>query len=281
MYHKDGGQGVQLITGGGRGGAANSAPAWPSVSRDGKYLYYQVNVAVADKEPLSGAYQLRRFAFKDGQIVDVTAGESSGAAAGRFSSGGAAAPEISPDGRWLAFARQVPDGLLSYKGHLYGPRTSLWLRDLKTGAERMLMDPIEPLVASSFKTLGILPRYHWAPDGRSVIIMQGGKLRRVDASTGDVATIPISAKVHRTISEMARKEFRITDDPLSVKFFRWPTATPDGRTIAFQAVGRIYIQDGAAGTPRRLTPPSFAPLEYAPAWSPDGRTIAFVSWDDT
>ena len=37
-------------------------------------------------------------------------------------------------------------------------------------------------------------------------------IRRVDATTGQVATVPISAKVLRTISEMARKEFRIGDE---------------------------------------------------------------------
>ncbi|HVT39732.1 MAG TPA: hypothetical protein VHE78_11845 [Gemmatimonadaceae bacterium] len=283
MYHKDGGTGVQLVGGGGGRGAAggNGAPAWPSVSGDAKYLYYHVTMTVADREPLSGSLQLRRFAFKDGEIVDVTAGESSGAAAGRFSSGGAAAPEISPDGRWLAFARQIPDGTISFKGHKYGPRSALWLRDMKTGTERMLMDPIEPMVASGSKTLGVLPRYKWAGDGKSVLIAQGGKLRRVDVATGDVATVPFSAQVHRTISEMARNEFRITDDAVQAKFFRWPTATPDGKTLAFQAVGRVYVQEGANGTPHRVTPATFAPLEFAPAWSPDGRTLAFVTWDDT
>ncbi len=279
MYHRDGGSGTQLVAAG--AGGNNSAPAWPTISGDGRFLFYQVGMNVEPREPLAGSLQLRRFTFKTGEVVDITAGESGSAAAARFSSGGAAAPEVSPDGRWLAFARQIPDGVLEFKGHRFGPRTALWLRDLRSGAERLLMDPIDPMAASGSKTLGVLPRYKWTADGRSLLITQGGKLRRVDATTGAVTTIPFTAPVRRTISQMARKEFRITDEPVVAKFFRWPSSSADGRTIAFQAVGRVYLQDGATGAPRRLTAAAFDPLEFAPTWSPDGRWISFVSWDDT
>lgn len=277
MYSRDGGQGVAVVPAAGRDG-----PEWPSVSHDGRYLYYYVHMAtVTDNEPLSGYQQLRRVDLKTGETLDVTAGESVGAAASRNSSGGGAAPEISPDGRWLAFAREIPDGTISYKGHEYGPRTSLWLRDMKTGAERMIMDPIEAESSGEGYSLGVLPLYHWAADGRSIVITEGGKLRRVDVTTGAVSTIPFSAKVHRTISEMARHTFRITDDPFQVKFARWQTASPDGRQVAFQAVGRVYVASVSGGEARRLTPASFNPLEYSPSWSPDGQWIVFVTWDET
>jgi len=279
MYHKDGGAGVSLVTAG--TGGANGSPSWPSLSADGKHLYYQVTMNVEPREPLGGAVQVRRFTFDGGDIIDITNGETGSAAASRFSSGGAAAPEVSPDGRWLAFARQIPDGTLSFKGHQFGPRTALWLRDLKTGSERLLMDPIEPMTWVSGKTLGIIPRYKWAADGRSLVLMQGGKLRRVDVATREVSTIPFTAPVKRTLSQMARREFRIADDSLAARYFRWPQSSPDGRWIAFQAVGRVYVQEGATGSPRRVTAAGFSPLEYSPAWSPDGRSIAFVTLDDT
>ncbi|MBK7834133.1 MAG: PD40 domain-containing protein [Gemmatimonadetes bacterium] len=279
MYHKDGGTGIALVSTG--AGGANATPSWPTVSGDGRYLYYQVGMNAEPREILGGTLQLRRFAFEGGDVIDITNGESGSAAASRFSSGGAAAPEISPDGRWLAFARQIPDGTLSFKGHQFGPRTALWLRDLKTGSERLLMDPIEPLTAVAGKTLGILPRYVWSRDGKSIVLMQGGKIRRVDVGTGIVATIPFTAPVKRTISQMARREFRISDEALAPRYFRWPSTSADGRRIAFQAVGRVYVQDGATGTPRRVTSASFSPLEFAPTWSPDGRSLAFVTWDDT
>jgi Tol biopolymer transport system component len=278
MYHREGGSGVPLVAAG--TGGVNGSPAWPSVSADGKYLFYQVSMNVDPREPLGGSQQLRRFTFADGEVLDITNGETGNAAASRFSSGGGAAPEISPDGRWLAFARHIPDGTLTFKGHQFGPRTALWLRDLKTGAERMLMDPIEPMAASGSKSLGVLPRYKWAHDGRSLVLMQGGKLRRVDVASGNVATIPFTADVKRTLSQMARREFRITDDSVQVKFFRWSSSNADGKRLAFQALGRVYVQDGSTGMPRRVTPASFGPLEFAPTWSPDGRWLAFVTWDD-
>jgi Tol biopolymer transport system component/imidazolonepropionase-like amidohydrolase len=270
IYPIDGGPGRELL------GASQRGAAWPSIAGDGSALYYHLPVGPDDI--LKGAYQVRRLEIATGRISEITTGTDQEQYRG--SSGSAIAPEVSPDGRWLAFARRIPGGTISYRGRRIGPRTALFLRDLRSGAERVLMDPIELDMAEGIKVLRVLPGYAWTADSRSLVLSQGGKLRRVDRETGRVETIPHVARVQRTVSEQARGVQKLSDGPVDVRFTRWQTASPDGQRLLFQAVGRLWVMDLPNGTPRRLTPESFRPLEYSGAWSPDGRSVVFASWDD-
>jgi Tol biopolymer transport system component len=51
--------------------------------------------------------------------------------------------------------------------------------------------------------------------------------------------------------------------------------SPDGRRIAFTALGALYIADAqGVAPPRKL----FDGNAFQPAWSPDGRSLAFLRW---
>jgi Tol biopolymer transport system component len=283
MYHVDGGSGIELSTGNGA--------SWPSTSADGRYVYFQqrtpggtVPWAIDDlisgtvQDALQGANNLRRLDLETGDVTRVTSGQPSRQY--RLSGGGGIAGEISPDGRYLAFARRLPDATIEWKGHEFGPSTALWLRDLETGSERIVMDPISQDMTEGMKTVRPLPGYAWMPDGSGIAISQGGKIRLLDPATGDVTTIPFTARVQRTISGQAYQSFRIEDGPVRVRYTRWQTGSPDGSKLAFTAAGRVYVMDLPDGTPRRLTSDASDVFEYAPSWSPDSRHVAYTTVDE-
>ena len=272
MYHRDGGEGLQVIE-------DQPQAAWPAPSRDGRYLYFHVYTGppgLQGRDALAGHWQVRRKDLRSGEIVNITSGTA--AQQVRGSSGSAYAAEISPDGRYLAFARRIAGGTISYRGHTFGPRAALWIRDLETGREHVAMDPITVDNAEGIKTLRILPGYGWTADGSGIVITQGGKIRRLDVAAGEVSTIPFSARVQRTVSEMTRANFRIDDGPFDARMLRWYALSPDGSRIAFQAVGRVWTAPAGGGAPSRLTSGD-GPFEYSPAWSPDGRWVAYTTWD--
>ncbi|MGB7281055.1 MAG: amidohydrolase family protein [Candidatus Acidiferrum sp.] len=276
MYSKNGGSGVELV-------GKDKSPGWHSISRDGKYLYFDVQLCsplpFGHTDPLLGCLQLRRMNLETRKIEEITGGQDE--QQDRGTSGGGVAPEVSPDGRYVAFGRRIPDGTESYKGHVFGPRTALWLRDLQTGQERLLMDPIELDESEEIsRQMPILPGMVWSADGQSIVLSQGGKIRRLWVANGKVDAIPFTAHVHRTITEMAYSPLPLSDGPFEAKFIRWQSASPDGKRLLFQAVGKLWLMDLPDGKPKRLTPDSFTPSEFSAAWSPDGNSIAFASWDD-
>lgn len=274
IYAKDGSKERKLV-----GGRVSS----PSVSPDGRHVYYHEGTCSGyipgHNDFLKGCHQIRRVEMETGKIEPVTEGLT------RWfwhkdSSGGAIAPRASPDGRWLAFARRSPNGTIDYRGHQF-QRTALWVRNLHTGAERVIMDPVDLDEAEQMAySSPLLPHYGWAPDSKSIVLGQGGKLRHLSLDTGEVRTIEFKAHVSRTISELARADVQAGLAPKNSTYVRWPTTASNGVGTVFQSLGKLWVQSAQNAQSYRLTDDQFTPLEYAPSWSPDGKWLAFSSWDD-
>src|SRR5258708_5362668 len=75
-----------------------------------------------------------------------------------------------------------------------GPRqdgeTVLRIRELAGGAERWLKLPVQRDEQESRFTRDLLPGYAFTPDGKSVVAVYGGKIHRIDVTTGKDPVIP-------------------------------------------------------------------------------------------
>ncbi|MDX2032480.1 MAG: amidohydrolase family protein [Blastocatellia bacterium] len=263
MYHKDGGTGVSVgppppppPTPGQPGPAGPALNKMGAVaSPDGKYIYYAQRTGAFNYNAIFPLWQIYRFDRETSEILRLTNAQ-----------GSAMRPVLSPDGKHLVYATR------------HQLKTALRVRDLETNEERWLISGVTRDDQESRATRDTFPGYDFTPDGKSLIVLIDGKIKRVDFATGQATTIPFSAKVDAEIAARLHFDYKV-DDSATVKarLIRYPAMSPDGKRVAFSALNRIYVMDLAAGaTPRRLT--NLTVGEFMPAWSPDGRHIAFATW---
>ena len=233
----------------------------PALSPDGRYLYYSKDVTPGqtfeyNKDPNGTIYAIIRRDLTTGRerpIVNVQ--------------GGSVTPEVSPDGKTLAYIRRVRLG------------SRLYLRDLETGRDREL--PFERLdkdLQEAWAVHGLYPQYSFMPDGRSVVIWGQGGFWRVDVTSGQASPVPFTARVEQTLNAPVRPSFKVHTDEFPVRMLRDVRTSPDGKMVVYSALGHLYVKTLPDGQPKRLT--NDARLEFFPAFSRDGQWIVYTTWSD-
>jgi Tol biopolymer transport system component len=243
--------------GGGRGGNTANVFLGPAPSHDGRYIYF------AMRNSTGGGYNQTALGWQIG-VLDRETGRT-------FTKtnavGSGMRPELSPDGRWMTYATRN------------NAETSLMLRDLSSGDDRLLLPKIQRDDQESRPNRDVVPTYAFTPDSKSIIIGHHGKFWRANVADGKETMIPFTADVDLMIAGPEKVTYALNDSVLTVHQIRDVAPSPDNKKLAFVALDRLWTMDLPNGTPRRLAP-SENVGEFQPTWSPDGQHIAYVTWND-
>lgn len=256
MYHKTGGDGYQLTKKRNDQQDVNE----PTISPDGRYVYYCEDMYPGgyfqyNKDPNKEIYVIKRFDRETGKIETVVNGP-----------GGAARPQISRNGKKLAFVRRVRE------------KSVLFVYDLKTAEEWPIYTELSKDQQEAWAIFGVYSNYSWLPDNKHIIIWAKGKIWKLNTETKQAVEIPFKVKVKHKIYDALKVPQEVAPDEFTVKTIRNAVTSPDGKFIVFNAVGHIWKKQLPDGKPERLT--KNTDLEFEPSFSPDGKEIVYVTWND-
>lgn len=257
MYHIGGGDGVQLTKR--KNDQQDAGEPW--VSPDGRYVYFSEDMYGGgyfqyNKDPNSQIYIIRRYDMQTGKVENVIQGP-----------GGAIRPQISPDGKKIAFVRRVRT------------KSVLYIQDLATGIQTPVYDNLSKDQQEAWAIFGVYTNFNWLPDNKHIIIWANGKINKINTETSEAVVIPFKAKATHKITDALYFSQNPAPDTFEANVIRGAVTSPDGSTIAFNAAGYIYTKKLPNGKPVRLT--NGNDFEFEPAFSPDGKSLVYVTWNDT
>lgn len=259
LYHASGGGGVLLVKRASE--QLQKELGEPTFSPDGKGIYYTRNITRGPifeyaQDSNTDLFNIERYDMATTEVTTVASG-----------AGGSVRPNPSPDGKMIAFVRRER------------AKSKLYVRDLASGEERKIYDALDQDVQETWAVTGVYPNMDWTPDSKSVVFWAGGKIRRVDADGSNAREIPFRVNDTRGVVDGPHPQIAVSPDRFMTKIPRWAQASPDGRTIVFESLGKLYVKPASGGAAKRLTSGGDG-FELFPSWSRDGKSLVFVAWTD-
>ncbi len=260
MYHKSGGDGLQIkARNSGKRDQQNIAD--PAFSHDGRYIYFTENTVPGsrfeyNRDPLEGIFAITRYDRESGDERRYISG-----------TGGAVVPTPSPDGKYVAFVRRVKD------------KTALFLKDIKTGTETPLTFALERDMQEGFGSEGYFTYFDWTPDASAIVYWSRGKFHIINVDSKETDTLNVHIDTTVKFADALRFPVDVAPDNVEVKMTRWSQMSPNGKSILFQALGKLYVRDVKSGKVKRLTKQNDHD-EYYPRYSNDGKSIVYTTWND-
>lgn len=256
MYHISGGEGLQLTKRKNDQQDINE----PTISPDGRYLYYSEDIYPGgyfqyNKDPNSQIFVIKRYDLKTGKTKTVIGGP-----------GGAVRPQVSRDGKKLAYVRRVRT------------ESVLFIRELETGLDYPIFKGLTKDQQEAWTTFGVYTGFSWTPDDKYIVIWGKGKLWKVDSENGEAQEIPFKVKVKHRLQETVLFKQEVAPQEVDIQVVRQAVTSPDGENLIFNAAGYLWVKDWADGEVSRLT--KGTDLEFEPAFSKDGKSLVYVTWND-
>ena len=260
LYHTKGGKGVQLVKKPSE--THQKELGEPIFAPDGKSIYYTQNTTpggtfIYAQNSHTELFQIKKYELDTGEIST---------AAGGF--GGATRGAPSPDGKSLAYVKRVE------------ARSKLFIKDLASGEERMIFDDLDQDMQETWGVQGMYPNMDWSPDGSHIYFWAKGKIHKLNIETENFKVVPFKVRDTRTVMDAPRPSVEVAPDEFKIQMPRFVQASPDGKSVVFESLGKLYIRNMNSGRVKNLTKLPKELREVYPSWSRDGKSIVFTTWDD-
>jgi len=232
----------------------------PSISSDGKYLYYAEDVYPGgafqyNKDSNNQIYVINQYNFETGEIIEITGGP-----------GGAARPVISKNGKLLAFVKRIRT------------KSVLYIHELETGKEWPLYENLNKDQSEAWAIFGVYPYFSWTPDDKDILLWAQGKITKINIETKEIANIPFEVNQEIKLAKTHHVKRTVFEEEFTSKMIKDVQTSANEKTIIFTSLGHIYAKELPNGTPKRIT--TLTDFEAEPSFSVDGKSVLFVTWND-